>query len=342
MVQYKFKVDPVLLTRMVQCSKQYKETGEISLKRKFEGALNFIIKENMGGIRKLQVQNAAVSSDFAWLGRENFNMITEEDYLDRGFELAFSSQPVAPGDLSWQIYTTETAIEWKKMEEGGRLDQQGFQGDLEKGFCEYHGAAIGWTDRLMRTSTPFALLNKIRALIVGYWVEKSDIHYQLLSAGATATGYTALQGAATESRVQRVIKTINSVANSIGRDNKDKGYGNTAAIPLVMYAAPEDDQIIEAAFRVITNAAISGAQSGEQVVTRRIIRHYSYNQFITQNEFIMCLPGKKLQRGDVMGPTVLTESKDIYTLNEGRAGWAIYGAVVADTDQIRGGNLTDA
>lgn len=330
---------PAVLRRMVQCAQKYKDTKNETYRAQFEGALTILIAENMEGVRQLAIQNASVSSDFQSFGGDPLQITTEEDYFDRGYEMVFRMRDVVPNTLYFILYTVQTSIDWKKMNEGERLDQQGFQGAGEKVFAEYHGAAIGWTDKLMRTSTAADLLDGIRALIVGYWVEKADIYYSLIFAAATATGFTALQGVAGDSYVQRVVNTINEVSNDLGENNKDKGFGDTASLPRVMYCHPRNQKDIEAAFRVTTNAAISGAQSGQQVEGPLIRRHYSYNQYILENQFIMCLPGLKAQMTDVLNPMVMSENKDIYTLNEGKAAWAIHGGAIGDAEQFQGGLL---
>ena len=178
------------------------------------------------------------------------------------------------------------------------------------------------------------MVDKALAFRNKFWTNKADNHYTLIAAAA-AGNVTAYQGVAGDGQARRDILTINLAAFTLGNRLKDKGYGDMATAPLILYANPYDEQRIEAAFRTITNALVGTNNIGQQVTKRPIRRIYTYNSNIVSGSPIMCLPGQKSQKADAMQPTTYTQPKDPLTLNELQAVWAIYGAVCADTDQFQ-------
>jgi hypothetical protein len=299
-----------------------------------------IMKKKIQALKQIQAVNGfSVSTDFAILTKDAFNVTVEEDNFDMGYEQSFQQVTLGKGQDSWEIYNVENGITFKKIEEGGRVEVYGLEGTKVSADVDYYASALGWTDKMIRFRKVPAMLNNARLFRNKFWANKATNHYALLAAAAATAGQTtAYQGLAADGRLQRDILTINSCAFTLGDDNKDKGYGDAASIPFIIYANPNDEERIEAAFTATTGGMSAGTKANviaTSVTSRRITRIYTYNSNIVSGQPLMVLPKQKIQKADAMQPTTYTQPKDPLTLNELQAVWAIYGAIVADPDQVR-------
>jgi hypothetical protein len=188
---------------------------------------------------------------------------------------------------------------------------------------EYYGGALGWTDKMIRFRKLARMADAARIFRNEYFVTKANVHYALLAAaGAIPANITPYRGVAANGQLQRDIQTINRAAYNLGNRNKDKGYGDTANTQFVMYANPLLKDRINAAFAATTSALAAAGQTGDTIgYNIRVV--YTFNSYVATRP-IMVLPGRKIQRADAL------------TLNITQAVWAIYGAIVADTDQVEG------
>ena len=153
---------------------------------------------------------------------------------------------------------------------------------------------------------------------------------------AAAGNVTPYQGVAADGQLRRDIQTINNAAYTLANRCRNKGYGEMAAVKLLMYANPLDRARIGAAKVATTNQTLgAGNTTVGQQVDWNIDTIYTFNANISAGAPILVIPGQKLQRADVMQPTTYIAPKDPLTLNELQAVWAIYGAAVADTDQVQ-------
>lgn len=291
-----------------------------------------IIKKQIQAFRK-QIQSFGVSTDFTLMTTNAFNVIVEEDNFDLGWQQAFREVPKDADKDHWEIGTVTNGITFKKVAEGQRIEMDKLSGTKELVYVDYYGGAIGFTDRMIRYRLLAQMVDKAMAFRNKFWANKADNHYALISTAASGN-VIAWQGAAADIRVQRDVLTINQGAFTIGNVNKDKGYGDMANAPLLMYANPFDEDRIEAAFRVTTNFLASGQQSGTSITRRPIVRIYTYNSQISAGSPLLVLPGRKAQMHEDMAPTTYVAPTDILTLNKAQAVWSIYGAGIGDTDQF--------
>jgi hypothetical protein len=288
-------------------------------------------------ILKKRIQAVGVSTDFAILTKDSFNVTLESDNFDMGWEKAFRAVTLGKGQDSWEIYNVANSLTFTKVEEGQRIEVAGLTGTKTSGVVDYYGGAIGWTDKLIRFRKVPAMIQLSEVFRNKFWANKADNHYSLLAAAA-ALNVTAYQGVAGNGRTRRDILTINQAAFTLTNRLKDKGYGDMANAQLIMYANPFDEDRIEAAFRAVTNSMVQVLgqnEVAEQITSRRITRIYTYNTSIVSGSPIMVLPGQKIQKADALAPTVYNQEQDILTLNKVQAVWAIYGAIIADTEQCQ-------
>jgi len=298
---------------------------------------SFCLEPIIAKQKKYKLQSVGVSTDFAILTKDSFNVTIEEDNFDLGWEQAFRNVTLGRGQDAWEIYNVENGLTFNQVEEGQRIQMDKISGTKVTAYVDYYGGALGWTDKMIRFRKVPAMVDRAMIFRNKFWTNKANNHYSLLSTAA-ALNVVAWQGAAADGQLRRDVLTINNAAFQIGNVNKNKGYGDMANAPLIMYANPFDEDRIEAAFRVTSNALAGGmlanaTQIGQQITRRRIKRIYTYNSNITAGSPILVLPGQKSQKADAMQPTTYTAPVDPLTLNRYEAVWAIYGAVVADTDQ---------
>lgn len=280
------------------------------------------------------VQAFGVSTDFAQLTKDAFNVTIEEDNFDMGWQQAFRDVPLGPGQDSWEIYNVVNGITFRKVEEGGRIEMDKMSGSLVNAYVDYYGGALGFTDKMIRFRKVPAMIDKAMAFRNKFFADKANNHYMLLAAGA-AGNITTYQGAAADGVTRRTILTINRAAFTLTNRCKDKGYGDMANAPLILYANPYDEERIEAAFKTVSADIVGARENGTAITARRIQRIYTYNSYISAGTPILVLPGQKLQKADAMEPTTYVAPVDPFTLNQAQAVWAIYGAIVADTDQCQ-------
>jgi len=86
---------------------------------------------------------------------------------------------------------------------------------------------------------------------------------------------------------------------------------------------------------MLSAGGITGA-----TVNYNIEPNFTFTSQIIAGRPVIVLPGYKIQRVEDMPPTTYTEAGlDILSLNQLQAVWTIYGAAVADTDQVIRFNL---
>ncbi len=287
-----------------------------------------------------KIQAVGVSTDFAQITKDSFNVTIENDNFDMGWEKAFRSVPLGKNQDSWEIYNVSNTITFVKVEEGARIEMNELAGTKTTAYVDYYGGAVGWTDKMIRFRKVPAMIDIASVFRNKFWTNKADNHYALLAAAIGAGNTTAYQGAAADGQLRRDIQTINLAAFTLGDTLKDKGYGDMATAPFLMYANPFDEDRIEAAFRALTGGMAHALRGAEQITRRKITRIYTYNSNITSGLPLLVLPGQKIQKAEAMAPTTYIADKDPFTLNEAQAVWSIYGAIVADTDQLQAVTLS--
>jgi len=283
-------------------------------------------------IKSKKLQGFGVSTDLAQLTADAFNVNIQQDNFDLGYEQAFRKIALGQGQDFWEIYEAGNSLTFMRVEEGQRIEQAGITGSKVTAYVDYYGGAIGWTDKMIRFRKVSSMIDLALVFRNKFYANKADNHYALLNtAGALNVTPFDATGA---SDAEDVIKTINSAMYALGNRNRNKGYGDTATAPMVIYASPADEARIEGAFRSLTNNTITGLST---VISglRNVQRIYTFNSNIAVNHPIICLPGNKIQMAEALPPTTYNSSIDPLTLNNYQAVWSIYGAVVADTDQVQ-------
>jgi hypothetical protein len=285
-------------------------------------------------IVKKKIQAVSVSTDFAQLTKDAFNVTIAQDNFDLGYERVFMNVPLAPGQDSWEIYNVTEGLTFRKIPEGGRVRVEGVAGSKVTAHVDSYAGALGWTDQMIRYRKVAAMVSMATIFRNNFWLNKANVYYTLLGTGASGN-VTTYQGAAADGQLQRDIQTINSAAFTLTDRLKNKGYTADAAnARLVMYANPSDRSRIQAAFAATTAVLAAAGRTGD-TIGWNIDVIYTYNSAVTAGSPILIFPGGQIQSASDLPPTTFNQPQDALTLNSLQAVWAIYGAVVADTDQCQ-------
>ena len=334
-VLIKNKIDPSKLTR-VQAMQMLK-----GVFKKWSLQPAHVLEQQVQAFqKKIQAAGFTVSSDIPQLTKEAFTVTVESDYFDMGYERVFKNIQLGMNEDSWEITDLQNSLVVQKVNEGESLTVHGYTGDKITASTDYYGGALGWTDKMIRYRKLSSIIQVAETFRNKYFTTKSEAHYLLLAAAVDAAyNNITAYNVSNDGQLQNDIKTINAAAHTLSNRCKDKGYGDTAQMPLVLYCNPGVEDRIEAAFRA-TTANIAGAgANGESITRRRIERIYTYNSNIPTARPILVLPYNKIQKAEGMAPTIYSQPQDILTLNYVQSVWGIYGAAIGDTDQFQGVSL---
>jgi hypothetical protein len=276
---------------------------------------------------KMQALGIAVSTDFADTANKSFNAFFELANFDLEYEKAFKVVPVSPYKNSWEIHTVKNGLAFRKVAEGETIEVYGMTSTKETIYADKYGGALGWTDELIRFREVAAMMDKAETFRNNFYVVKGDAHYLLMY---TAGHLHVLPWQAGTGQLRRDIATLSYGAYYIGNACKDKGYGNTANARFIVYADPIFKSRIMAAIRGTTAGQQAGVAEAIQLDSN-IEPVFTFNQHL-KGRAIMCLPGFKSQRADIMAPTQFSDT-DILSLTYIQAVWAYYGAGIGDSGQ---------
>lgn len=315
----------------------------IVLNRKQQGAVlqkaiqafmqSVAVKDQDGKI----IQAFSGSSDLPVLTKDVFNVTQEVPNFDTLWQASYRGVPLRRGQLSWEIADVSAGFSFELIPEGGKVKFHSISGATADAKIAKYGMGIGVTWEMIEGRKLYAfvdLLMQTRAALNILW---ADTHYGLL-ATAAATVPVAWQGAATDPIIDRDIATINVGYTTIGDATKDKGYGDTANMPMLLYASPLLKARLMQAFRATSSDIVSGRRDGAassvagQVVEYAVTPRFSWNTNIPADKAIMVLPGNKIQNSVYLRELGLSE-RDIETLSELRTYWTAFGAIVGDADQ---------
>lgn len=277
------------------------------------------------------IQAFSGSSDLPTLTKDVFNVIQTVPNFDTFWQLAFKGVKLKKGQLSWEIADVASGLMFELIPEGEKVKFYGVSGNVVDAKINKYGAGIGVTWEMIEGNKLYQfvdLMGQVKAKLNDLW---SDIHYGLLGTAA-ATNPIAYQLAGTDPILDRDIATINKGYETIGAACKDKGYGDTANAPMVMYCSPSLKARINQAMRVTTSEIVRSIGHG-QMVEYNVAAKYTWNSNVPTDKALMCIPGFKTQNAVYLQELGLSE-QDIATLSEMRTYWSAFGAIVADTDQF--------
>ena len=276
------------------------------------------------------IQAFSGSSDLPQLTKDVFNVTGDIPTFDTYWQSAFKGIQLKKGQLSWEIADVANGLVFSLIPEGGKAKFYGVSGNKVDSKIEKYGAGIGVTWEMVEGRKLYQfvdLMSTTRAKLNNLW---ADIHYGLLGVAA-ANNQIAYQSVGA-TQLEKDIATINKGYETIGEACKDKGYGDTANMPMVVYASPNLKGRITAAINAGFSDMVKSNRSSVQTMNYNIVPYYTWNSGVTADTFIMALPGAKSQNAAYIQELGLTE-RDIETLSDLRTYWSMFGAIIADTDQ---------
>lgn len=293
------------------------------------------VRKAIQGLKKIQAITS-VSTDFAKLVSDAFNVTIGSVNFDLGYQQSFRDVPLGQNQDSWDIYDVQNGLTFRLVPEGDRIQVDGLSGSLVTAHVDYYGGALGWTDKMIRYRKVAAMVDMALIFRNRFWSNKADNHYLLLAAAALATPAqtTAYQGVVGDGQLRRDIATLNAAAYALANRCKDKGYGDTAQMQMILYFNPLDKGRVLSALAA-TTAGMQAALGTAVAVNWPITPVATFNASVLADHPLLVLPGNKIQSAEDLPPTTFVAPKDPLTLNEVQSVWSIYGAVVADTDQVQ-------
>ena len=301
---------------------------DVFIRRALQAFIHGVADINSTGL--VSVQAFAGSSDLPKLTKDVFDVTTKVDNFDLAWQDSFKGIPLRKGQLSWEITDVEQAITFKQIPEGGKVEFGSFTGDKVTASVHKYGAGVGMTWEIIEGNKLYAFVERLevtRAKLYGLW---ADVHYGLLNAGA-AQNTVSWQGTSTDKQIDRDIATLNQAAYTIGNACKNKGYGDTANAPMLLYISPQYKARINAALKTGQSDIVVSGGKGVSVNWPIEVR-YTFNSKIAANKGVLVLPGHKIQNAVYLRELGLSK-QEIDSLNELRTYWTAFGAVVADDEQ---------
>jgi hypothetical protein len=288
--------------------------------------------QNPGKKARKKIQALEVTTDMNIITEKSFNLVIERDNVDMGWEKSFKTVPIAPGIRTWGIHTIKNnGLIFKLLPEGSRVEVFGQQSDKITIDCEAYAGAIGWTDQEIRWRELARMSEKADLFVNQYWVTKANVHYALIATAGAAHVIPYATLPANAGRLRWDIITLNNAATQLGEVNKDKGYGDTANMPFIIYADPIYKERLESAFKE-TLAYQASAQGPAASILFNAQRIYTFNAYVN-NKILMVLPGHKLQNAEVLAPTTFSD-QDILNFTYIQSVLSYYGAGCGDTEQV--------
>lgn len=304
------------------------EQQDAYIRKSIQAFVHGVADVNEGGL--VSIQAFAGSSDLPTLTKDVFDVTPKVDNFDLAWQDSFKGVPLRKGQLSWEIADVEQAITFKKIPEGGKVEFGQFTGNKVTVSVEKYGAGVGITWEIIEGNKLYAFVERLditRAKLYGVW---GDAHYGLLNAAA-AQNTVAWQGKSTDKQIDRDIETLNHGAYTIGNACKNKGYGDTANAPMILYISPQYKARINAALKTGQSDIVIAGGKGSMVNWPIEVR-YTFNSNITANKGVLVLPGHKIQNAVYLRELGLSK-QEIESLNELRTYWTAFGASVADDEQ---------
>lgn len=333
----KHEGEPFKLTNKVQLDR--KQQGQLLAKtvQAFIHGVGEVDPNSVATNNPKVIQAFSGSSDLPQLTKDVFNVVEAVPYYDLMWQPVFKGIRLRKGQLSWEIADVSSGITFELVPEGGKAKFYGFSGSTQTVSVAKYGAGIGVTWEMIEGRKLYQFINQMEQVRAALYLLWANIHYGLLATAANSHS-VAYQGIATDPVLDRDIRTINTGYTTIGNATKDKGYGDTANMPMYLYVSPLLKSRINQAMRATSPDIISGrgaggiGSGGGEIVEYNVIPRYTWNSNIPANKGLLVLPGNKIQNSVYLQELSLSE-RNIETLAEMRSYWTAFGAVVADTEQ---------
>jgi hypothetical protein len=294
----------------------------------------YAVQSFMNPKKNLKIQatdtGIGVTTDIAEGNKSSQNFIMETADNDNLYEQAIMTVPIGEGQNSWEIHTGTSGIAMALVQEGEKIGLSSVTGTKVTAYLAKYGMGIGFTSDMLKFRQIAKMFEMMTEARNAYLIRKATVYYDLIKA-AVGSNITTFRGAASEGETRRDILTINEGVQAIGNRMKLK-VPNAATGSLLMYANPDDEDRIEAAYRVKTSDKAGALGKNKEVTIRPVTRLYTYQ--ITKGSPILVWPGRKNQKAEVDGLRQLT-GFDILIDTYLQAYYTYMAGICADGDQFQ-------
>lgn len=284
------------------------------------------------------IQAFTGSSDLPILTKDVFNVTNEVPNYDLGWQSSFKGISLLKGQLSWEIGTVTSGASFRLIPEGDKVKYERYKGEKTSASVQKYAEAIGISWETIHGRKLYQFIDQMEQTRAHLYTLWADIHYGLLGT-AGALNQVTWQGVATDPQIDRDIATINNGYENLGDGTKDKGYGDTANSVMTIYSSPKLKARINQALRATDSDILRGRPVGAagtkagSTVEYNVLPQYTWNSAVPANKALLVLPGNKIQNSVYLRELALSK-QEIESLTELRTYWTVFGAIIADTDQV--------
>lgn len=329
------KKDPIHQRQLLDALQFFFALPSRTIPAKFAENKKFLEKRQE--FNKVTMQYFATLNDFPATAKEAIDKYHELPAFDTGYEQIFNMRDYTGSRRDgFAIDTIGSALAFRKMKTGQKLQVYQMSGDREFVFFDYYGGALGWDRKLFENQDWWGLEeNAIEfrneayrikaatyyALLEAVFPAKADVPWQLHPDGVPITNRGYLAG--------RDAATMNLAAQTILLACQASGYGISADSVSFIILAP-----IQLRGRIKKALGIS-YDTADRITT---VIDWNFNTVITgmlgvQDHYFVILPKKKIIAGDRMDLETYADF-DMLSRTDTVAGWMAFAGAIANTDQI--------
>lgn len=186
-----------------------------------------------------------------------------------------------------------------------------------------YGGGLQWSWKLLekrKFQRMIQLAEEFRDRMV---IKRQQVKYQVLceAGAANARGTIAFDTTGSTTYIEKLIRTINTTADALSADMKDKADVDAATAPFLIFCHASDS-IVQALNAALKYSTIMGgtSASGVAITARQItllptyMLKYADGTAVASDTSLMVMPGRKIQYADDVLPTTYTD-QDITTFS---------------------------
>lgn len=288
-----------------------KKRAKVSLQKFFEFPRDVL--RHYGGVRGIQqagMQAFALSSDFPLMYTSVFDVFNQIVNYDDRWMQSYKLRSFDPGRNFFEIVDVTNAFTFDKILPGEKVSIKTLSGARTAVTAVTFAEGFGWAWELIEDRAFSTMVEIAEQFRDAWFLREAKYHYGLLMDAATsanaASAGTAIAWDTTGSNtLEKDIRTLGTVANTIGNAVKDLGVNPDPAMsPMLVYCNPTYAARLQAAARQMeVNAATSAVVNRNFTILPTYKLAKTDGTAISANRAIMIMPGGKIQRGVKLEPT---------------------------------------
>jgi hypothetical protein len=299
--------------------------------------------QNLGVSKNVDIQAFTSSADIPdpQYAVDSFVKIAN---WDNRYENAFKLRQFNPNQNTFEIIDiSDGGLVFDEVKQGGTISIKRFSGTEIFVKAKSYGEAIGWYWEMVEDRMFSEMFDQLATFTNQALSSKSRNHYRLLTDAAFDTvlgnASVAWQGAGTDPVLTRDRLTLSLAIDTIANACRNFGFGDVATARYDVYCSPR----LAIRLNDAINANLGTANGIGGIVPYNVAINPTYNLnrssgSVLATDFIVCLSGNKIQRGDKLGLTTY-QSSDNLSFSEIVTGRMRYGAAIAEPKQTIKGAL---